>query len=54
MKYLLVGVYQVCSNKSPGVKIGPTQGVIVFPFMYKVKTFKKSSVKKPKELEFRY
>jgi hypothetical protein len=26
MKHLLVGVYQVCSNKSPGVKIGPSPG----------------------------
>jgi hypothetical protein len=34
-----MGVYQVCSNKGPGVKkIGPTKGVIVFPYMYTVKT----------------
>jgi hypothetical protein len=26
MKYLLMGVYQVCSNKSPRVKIGPAGG----------------------------
>jgi hypothetical protein len=27
MKHLLMGVYQVCSNKSPWVKIGPARGV---------------------------
>jgi hypothetical protein len=26
MKHLLMGVYQVCSNKSPWVKIGPAGG----------------------------
>jgi hypothetical protein len=26
MKHLLMGVYQVCSNKSPWVKIGPARG----------------------------
>jgi hypothetical protein len=31
MKYLLVGVYQVCSNKSPVVKSGPAPGIIDFP-----------------------
>jgi hypothetical protein len=38
MKHLLVSVYQVCSNKRPGVKIGPPRGVIAFSFMYIVKT----------------
>jgi hypothetical protein len=27
----LSDVYQVCSNKDPGVKIGPALGVIDFP-----------------------
>jgi hypothetical protein len=26
MKHFLIGVYQVCSNKSPWVKIGPVLG----------------------------
>jgi hypothetical protein len=26
MKHLLMGVHQVCSNKSPLVKIGPARG----------------------------
>jgi hypothetical protein len=35
IKQLLVSVYQVCSNKGPGVKIGPTlAGVIDFPYVY--------------------
>jgi hypothetical protein len=34
MKHLLMGVYQVCSNESPGLKIGPALGVIDFPYMY--------------------
>jgi hypothetical protein len=29
MKYLLVSVYQVCSNKSPWVKIGPAAGACI-------------------------
>jgi hypothetical protein len=33
-------VYQVCSNESPWVKIDPVQGVIAFPYMYIVKTYK--------------
>jgi hypothetical protein len=37
-EHCLVSVYQVSSNKCPGVKIGPAPGVIVFPFMYIVKT----------------
>jgi hypothetical protein len=45
-----MGVYQVCSNKSPVVKIGPASGVIDFIFMYIVKTLKN----KPRELELRY
>jgi hypothetical protein len=52
MKHLLVSVYQVCSNKSPGVKIGPAPGVIVFNYMCIVK-LKKSSFKKPNELELK-
>jgi hypothetical protein len=44
MKQLLECVYKVCSNISPGVKIGPTggrgDGVIDFPYMYVVKTYK--------------
>jgi hypothetical protein len=32
MKRLLIDFYQLCSNKSPGVKIGPVGGeVIDFP-----------------------
>jgi hypothetical protein len=42
MKHLLMGIYQVCSNKSPWVKIGPAgEGggqVIVFHYMCVVKT----------------
>jgi hypothetical protein len=35
MKHLLVTVYQVCSNKSSGVKIFPILcGVIGFPYIY--------------------
>jgi hypothetical protein len=45
MKHLLVGIYQVCSNKSTGDKNGPPQGVIDFPYMYKAKS-KKSFLKK--------
>jgi hypothetical protein len=44
MKHLLVGVYQVCSNKNPGVKIGPARGgggVIDFLYLYIVKNFLK-------------
>jgi hypothetical protein len=40
MNHLLVSVYQVCSNKSPGVKIAPAPVVIDFPYMYVVKTLK--------------
>jgi hypothetical protein len=39
--HIVVGVYQVCSNKSPGVKIGPALGSL----MYIVKDFKKASLK---------
>jgi hypothetical protein len=38
MKYLLVSVYQVCSNKAPGVKFNPAQGVINFLYMFIVQT----------------
>jgi hypothetical protein len=51
MKHLLVSVYKVCSNKTPGVKIGPALGVIDFLYMCLAKTLKKSSFKKPNELE---
>jgi hypothetical protein len=34
MKHCLVSVYQVCSIKSPGVKIGSALGVIDFPYLY--------------------
>jgi hypothetical protein len=34
MKHLLMGVYQVWSNKSLGVNIGPAPGVIDFPYNY--------------------
>jgi hypothetical protein len=55
MKYLLVRVYQVGTNKSPWVKIGAAQGGgLVFPYMCILKTFKKSSYKNPKEIELRY
>jgi hypothetical protein len=37
LKYLYFK-YQVCSNKCPGVKIGPAPGVIDFPYLYIVKT----------------
>jgi hypothetical protein len=40
MKHHLVGVYQVCSNQCPGVKIGPARGVIDLPYLYIVKTLK--------------
>jgi hypothetical protein len=33
-------VYQVCSNKSPGVKIGPAPGDVDFPYMCIAKTLK--------------
>jgi hypothetical protein len=49
-----MGVYHICSNKGPGVKICSAPGIIDFSYMYKVKNLKKSSVKKPKELEFKY
>jgi hypothetical protein len=29
MKHLLVSVSKVCSNKSPGVKTGPTPGAYI-------------------------
>jgi hypothetical protein len=29
MKHLLMGVYHVCSNKSPGVKTGPALGAYI-------------------------
>jgi hypothetical protein len=45
MKYILVSVYQVCSNKSHGVKIVSAPGVTEFPYMILVKL---------KELELRY
>jgi hypothetical protein len=45
MKDLLVGVYKVCSNKSPVVKIGPAPGGHCFPFMYKGKNFKNAFLK---------
>jgi hypothetical protein len=55
MNHLLVDVYQVCSNKSLGVKIGPAPGGHCFS-LYDVysKNLKKSSFKKPLELELRY
>jgi hypothetical protein len=40
MKHVLVSVYKVCSNKYPGVKIGPALGVIDFPYMCIAKTKK--------------
>jgi hypothetical protein len=46
MKHVLMDVYQVCPNKSPGVKIGPARADIDFPYMCIAKT-KKSSLKKP-------
>jgi hypothetical protein len=48
MRYLLLSLYQVCSNKIPGVKIGPSpggSGVIDFPYMCIVKTLKKNLLK---------
>jgi hypothetical protein len=49
MKHLLVIVYKGCSNKSPGVKIGPTPEVIHFPYMCKtIAKIEKSSLKKLK------
>jgi hypothetical protein len=35
-------------------KLAPPHGVVDFPYMYLVKTLKKSSFKKSKELELRY
>jgi hypothetical protein len=43
MQIFLVDVYQVCSNKSTRVKIGPVPGVIDFPYMFIVKTLKKKN-----------
>jgi hypothetical protein len=40
--------------KDLGSKLTRPQGVIVFPFMYIEKKSKKSSFKKPLELELRY
>jgi hypothetical protein len=37
-EHLLVDVLQVCSIKSPRIKIGPAPGVIDFPYMYMVKS----------------
>jgi hypothetical protein len=34
MKHLLMGVYQICLNKSPWVKIGPAGGGGVIVFRY--------------------
>jgi hypothetical protein len=48
MKHLLMGVYQVCSNKGPWVKIGPALGVIDFPYKYVYsKNLKSLLLKKP-------
>jgi hypothetical protein len=46
MKHLIVGVCQVCSNKSHGVKIGPVPEVIYFPYMYRLKNLKSFFLKK--------
>jgi hypothetical protein len=46
-----MGLYQICSNKSPWVKIDPTLGVIDFLYMHVVKTLKRILLIKPKELE---
>jgi hypothetical protein len=46
MKHLLMIVYQVCSNKSPWVKISPArvgEEVIVFHYMCVVKTYREKS-----------
>jgi hypothetical protein len=53
MKHLLVGGYQVCSNKSHGVKIGFAQGGHCFSFHLYRTSFKKSS-KKTLKLELQY
>jgi hypothetical protein len=41
MKHVLMGVYQICSNKSPGVKIGPAPGDIDL-YVY-IKNLKKTN-----------
>jgi hypothetical protein len=33
MKNFLMGVFKVCLDKSPGVKICPAHGVMDFPYM---------------------
>jgi hypothetical protein len=43
-------VYQVCSNKSPDVKIGSALGGHCFSLYLHIKNLKKSSFKKPLEL----
>jgi hypothetical protein len=53
MKHLLVSVYKDCSNKSPGVKTGPAPGVSLFLNIYVKKKLKKSTFKKPNELDLR-
>jgi hypothetical protein len=46
MKHVLMDLYQVCSNKSPWVIIGPAPGGIDFPNTC-IATTLKSSSKKP-------
>jgi hypothetical protein len=58
MKHVLMDVYQVCSNKSPGFKIGPAPGVIDFPYMCIAKTHKiffgKKQIARVKILSMKY
>jgi hypothetical protein len=42
MKYCIGDLYQDCSNHSPGVKIGPAQGVIDFHYVHIVKNKNKT------------
>jgi hypothetical protein len=43
-----MGVYKVCPNKSPGVKIGPAPGGYLFSLFANSKNLKITSFKKPK------
>jgi hypothetical protein len=49
-----VDVYQVFTNKIPGVKIGPAPGVIDFPYMYVVKNLNNLFCENQKALELLY
>jgi hypothetical protein len=54
MKHLLMGSTKFAQIKALGLKLAHAPGVIDFPYMFIVKTLKKSSLKEPKELELSY